>query len=341
MSRDAIHKAQVLLDAGRPRQALELLTHFLTQEPDHPTALTLCSVALGQLDRWRDSMSAAEAAVRSGPNQVAPWCVLAIAAAKCNRADIAKEAIGTARRLDPLSSWPLRLGIEQAIASRAGRREALADARRLIELEPEEAASFVTFGNLLLSLRRRSDARAQFRRALEIDPTNEAAQHNIALLAPPGEVLGALPRVVKADPTDAHSRRSRRAVLLRYFIGVQALLWLGVVGLALSITTRTPGQWFPLLPTVVVIALIGSISLIVARVLRAGGPGSTRVFRGLLRDEPFVLILMIAATVVLALLVFAGVSPWWWWGYLAVPLLGFLWFGGGIYGFLRPWADSR
>ena len=159
--------------------------------------------------------------------------------------------------------------------------------------------------------------------------------HNLALTASTGEIFGELLRVVAADPNDEHSKRSLRATAVRYSIGIQALLWLGIVGAVISATTRSPGQWFAPIPTVVAALMVTSIALVIARTIRSGGTGASRVLRGLLRDEPFIALLFVIACAAGALIVAACLTPALPLIAAVVPLMGILWFGGGLFGLLR------
>jgi tetratricopeptide (TPR) repeat protein len=117
--------------------------------------------------------------------------------------------------------------LAQALArDRRQHQRAREAARRALDLAPNRPLSHVAAGNIELHAGQKAEARRHYRRALELDPTDAAAQTNLAILSGAqrnfGHALGSLQALLAVEPGDTRARE-----LFDRFIQTAAidLLW--------------------------------------------------------------------------------------------------------------------
>lgn len=176
-----LRRAQQLLDLGRAAQARELAASVLAARPNSPVALRLlarCHMALGE---HREAVRVARVAVAADPGAEHGFRILSTALRQIKKHREAADAAAEAVRLAP-QEWRTHSALAQSLY-RVNRRRALAaaeEARRLAPLNPEP---HYLCGALLATQRyRQEEARAAYRRALEIDPQHLPSLNGLALL---------------------------------------------------------------------------------------------------------------------------------------------------------------
>jgi len=148
-------------------------------EDPSPAALEHVS-ALLQQGRHAESESAARALTRSHPRSGFAWKWLAVALAQMGFGEEAAQAMGLAADLlhDPESYYNLG-----ALLHAQGKSlEAKASYRRAIDLRPDFVEAHNNLGGVRKNLGRLEDAEASFRRVLELRPENADAHFNLGVV---------------------------------------------------------------------------------------------------------------------------------------------------------------
>ncbi|WP_328464673.1 tetratricopeptide repeat protein [Actinoplanes sp. NBC_00393] len=183
MSQDRpVEMARVQLLRGEPGAAAELLGPVLAAEPDDVTALVLMTHAQLALKRPELAEETARRAVRHAPEWPDALSALSRVLTAQERHD---EAIATAREAvlrqpdNPYRhnrlAWALledgRLPVEAEHA-----------AREAVRLGPDEADFRITYAMVMKQLNLLDRARQALRDALQLEPENAVAQHELAAL---------------------------------------------------------------------------------------------------------------------------------------------------------------
>jgi Tfp pilus assembly protein PilF len=227
----------VLIDVGRPNEALVHLHQAVAQDPGDSRAQCLIAVAHLKLDQPGDALKAAAASATLDPEDAWPQRLMAIAFGELGKTRKAKAAAVEACRLDPQEPMAhiVLSGALQASGDEAG---ALAAARHAIELHPALADAYNQVGIVLLAQDRLAEAEAAFRAALAIDAEHPKALNNLAVvhlkMKRRDEALDEFEKAAKLDPSSQIARRNvlvvggahmkRRLAIAFAIIGVPALV---------------------------------------------------------------------------------------------------------------------
>lgn len=223
-------RAQMLVDLGRPTEALLLLHRALGHTPDDDEALCLLSVAHWNLAQRDEALTWAERAVAARPEGIWAHQILAchlICMKQYPRAlTVARETV----RLDPENTESLNLlGHAQlesgyAVASRR-------TAGRMRRLAPDEYLTHELLIRIAYHQDRWPDVEKHCRDALAIDPNSYTALCYLAealdnlspgdVSSQPGrlpEAIDCLDRAIRIDPVDAEARDHLDRVLANYLL---------------------------------------------------------------------------------------------------------------------------
>ncbi|WP_225730834.1 MULTISPECIES: tetratricopeptide repeat protein [unclassified Nocardia] len=190
-----VDRARTLIELNRPAAARELLATVLAAEPDNAGALAALASAWYQSGDYGQTITSCRSALSALPTYQYAWRLLAFAEFQLslrageNRREQSsrrRNAVAAARRaieLGPEDAENLRtLAVVQQFADP---REALTLLDDAMELEPENADIHLLRGAILRRQTTRPDALAQadtaLRKALELDPENARARYNLAL----------------------------------------------------------------------------------------------------------------------------------------------------------------
>jgi tetratricopeptide (TPR) repeat protein len=258
-----LERATALCELNRFADAITALSRILASDPNNAHAWCLMAQAqLGEGDS-NNALEAAKEAVSNAPRQEWPYRLASVALGGLGRHGEATQAAREAVALDP-NAWQTHAQLAHA-ASHAGAgagelREAELAASRTVALAPHQAGAHIAAGAVAAALGRRSDAAGAFRRALEIDPQNSAAHHELARLhlrknrlraAEAGRLADAasgFATAVRTDPRSAPSRRNLDGVLrvflarTAYFIFLDAFL----VARSSAHSTQSLGRLLPI-----------------------------------------------------------------------------------------------
>lgn len=186
MSEAAAARAQALLDVGRAPEAVALLGAALSQAPESYPLLCLLSRAHAEAGDLVTAARAAEAAIAIEPEEPEAYDLASFALDALGRHRRAIELAEEAVRLAP-TMWWTHAGLATAVAhkhdlpfSRRHAHRAMAEARRAIELAPDEPGAHFAMGECASAVNRRREARAAYERVLAVQPDDTAALNNLS-----------------------------------------------------------------------------------------------------------------------------------------------------------------
>jgi len=201
---EARRRADLLVSAGRAREAVALLEQAVAGAPNDAT--TLCHLALAYLhggDRPRQ-LGAAERAAAADPESEWAHRLRCDALGALGRQSEAVEAARRALALAPREPLALLCLVKSLRAIKAG-DEARARAEELAALAPQKASSHESLALVALDEGRLADAEAGLRRALALDPESATYHNNLGLVLlrqeRRAEAVTAFENAARIDPT--------------------------------------------------------------------------------------------------------------------------------------------
>jgi len=174
----------VMLSRLNAQDAVGVLEAAVRAKPDQPEARNMLGLALATTGRTTEAIGQYEAALRLKPDYAAAHFNLANAFLKGGRLDDAIEQYRRAREIfpnDAQAKQRLSLALKSRARQLAGQEkweEAAARDRELAQLNPDDASAHNDLGIALLKLGKRTEAVAEFDRALAIEPANETVKEN-------------------------------------------------------------------------------------------------------------------------------------------------------------------
>ncbi|MGI5267646.1 tetratricopeptide repeat protein [Nonomuraea sp. CA-218870] len=200
---DALSRARLLLQLGRPADAERELRGILAEEPQHSGAHGLMGVALVQQGRTDEALEESREAVRLAPDH---WVPHYLSGQVHQRAGLTEEALrATAACLalapEHVPAWDL---LARVHLTRKDWPQVAAAARRGLELEPQDADLAGLLSMALTMLGQDEQARAVAAQAVGNDPESTLAHWARGLAAlsggDPGTAAGAFREVLRLDP---------------------------------------------------------------------------------------------------------------------------------------------
>jgi tetratricopeptide (TPR) repeat protein len=263
---DVALQAEQLRGAGRPEQALGLLTEALATAPDSPLLLVELSAARRSLG----DLAGAEQAVRAALQQAPTWSLallrLLIVLVQQNRS---AEAIGAAGALlavdaDSAAGWAYLALARTGLRRTSDRLLAREATRRSLELAPEDPTFRYLAAIVEHSLGDVRTARLLVDQGLSLDPQSPTLLALRAEYAPTAQQPALLVDVLTANPGDGDSKQlldaattwERRLALTT--AAVLPSLAAVIAGIARS----------PLATTLIVLLLLALAGLVLARYRR-------------------------------------------------------------------------
>ncbi|MCG8917136.1 tetratricopeptide repeat protein [Actinokineospora sp. PR83] len=182
-------EAAQLTAAGQPEAAISLLRPVLVVHPDNPAAWCRLAAALFDAGQPEHCLTAAKRAITLGERS---WAhrLASLALGELGRFEEAATSAGEAARRDP-DDWRAHVALAEAHGPRAP-LDALAAARRAVEVAPDEARPHEVLGAAALWADERPLAKRAFTDALRLDPANTDTRAQLGRLA---DV-----RAARADP---------------------------------------------------------------------------------------------------------------------------------------------
>lgn len=274
-------RVQALLDVRRESDAIALLQQLLAAEPTDARAWRLLAYAHDQGGDHHAALDAANRALALDPEDEWGHRLASSALGGLRRWVPAAQAARAAVRLDP-ANWLGQAHLTHALMDHALYapkiwtngplvRDARQAADRAVELAPDQPDAHYCRARLHQRLQKPKQARAGYRRVLELDP-----QHPGAITAL-GEITPSLSRSANLSATALHVEpRSTDAHTNLVQVGIRLLLGYWLLGLLLAfvevvagLTVRTPQYpptgWLRALVVVVCLAVAVLPALVFVR----------------------------------------------------------------------------
>ena len=224
-------RANALLEAKRPADAIGVLHQAIAMDPGTVQARCLLALAHLRLDQPAEALAAAGDASAYAPEYEWPHRLRASALIQLSRP---KEALAAARVAVNLSPERPEVFLMLAEAELAARSfgAARSSTLRALELDPFRPGAHVMLSTLALRAGAWRQAEGHARDALGLDPENTAAMNNLGLaLRATGrrrEAVHYLGTASRLDPRNPLYRRNAMRATTRFSIGVVLALVLGV-----------------------------------------------------------------------------------------------------------------
>lgn len=169
----ALHTGCLLLDAGRPGDAICYLRRALAADPDDNAALRGLSAALFAMDRRDEALDLALRAAALQPDDPATAIHACELLMRCERVDAAAATVEPAAR----SGNPIALRVLSGVEVERDRASAALDAiDTAIGAMPDHAEFHLHRGHVLYRLARPDEAAAAFGTAAELDDNSREAK---------------------------------------------------------------------------------------------------------------------------------------------------------------------
>lgn len=211
---DRLGRAQALLAAGRPDDAIAEVGAHLAEYPDDPWAMLIGSDAHRQAGHAQDALRLASSAAARLPDDPDAWRVLAHALAAVGRRD---EGLNAAIRCADLApnEWASHATVSILAAEIPRRRDmAIQAGITACRLAPEEPQAHFVLGNAYLEKQNWKAAEHEYRAVLALDPHDEGAQHNLAVVQLQRDPHGAALELSRLSAVDAAGGLARHNLLV-------------------------------------------------------------------------------------------------------------------------------
>jgi tetratricopeptide (TPR) repeat protein len=240
-------RANALLDAKRPGDAITLLLHLASRDPADAQTLCLLSLAYLQVGQPQDALAAADGAAAANPSAEWPHRLRSSALVKLGRGNEALAAASVAVALAP-NLPEARILLAEAQIANGRLDEARAAAEQARSLAPDRPGGHVMLSMVAAQAGRWREVEHHARAALALDPEDTAALNNLGValqkLGHRREAVHYLGTASRLDPrnplykTNAVRAASRYwgPAVLALLIGIQFLTGDFAVGFALAVT---------------------------------------------------------------------------------------------------------
>ncbi len=217
-SRVELQRARSLMSLRRFPEAEHHLRLALAHEPEAFDVNMNMALLYFRTQRMVESIQMAERSITLDPQHDWPHRLLSYAHAAKPKADkrLALASAERAAQLQPeVAANYIALSNAHSNMGRKGRIAAIEAAQRAVQLDAEDSLCFLTLGNALLHTERMNEAEHAYRTALWLDPEDNAARSNLALvLRSRGRAEEALP-LVRSNLLDAPAEQSHLQELLQ------------------------------------------------------------------------------------------------------------------------------
>jgi tetratricopeptide (TPR) repeat protein len=203
--------AKVLINLGKPQEAISLLTEYVRNRPKDAPGYHLLGTAYANSGQMTTAAAMLERAEKLNPRDSEIQYDLGTALAKLGRTDQAIERLQAAEEVDPSQAdahYQLALAYRKK-GEKARSKQEMEIFQKLKASETDEvtAGNRNNEGNRLMAEGRTEEASKAYREAVRLDPTNPRWQYNLSLaLDKLGDRVGeqkALEKVIELDPNMA------------------------------------------------------------------------------------------------------------------------------------------
>jgi tetratricopeptide (TPR) repeat protein len=227
-----LKRAEALREIGRATDAIAILGRIVAESPSNAQALCQLAQCYNATRDHHSMLTAADRAAAANPHSEWAHRLRSLALHNLGRHPDAVTAAKRSIELAPNAWRPHMILADAVLVSPhpSDKRRAYEAALRALQIAPQAADAHVTMGRVLLNIGEHEHARTYFTNALALDPTNAAAHTNLAVtqlrsgnVVAAGRGFGA---VAAANPTEDMYARN---VSASAFVWVQGILDAGVV----------------------------------------------------------------------------------------------------------------
>lgn len=248
----------VLVEQGRPDEAVECYLRAVELQPEYLLALKNLALLLAKLERYEEAIPYLDRVLALEPDSVEVHNNRGVAAQRLGRLEDAVS--GFERALDREPDYAVAiLNLGETLQKLGRLDEAEANLRRVVALEPANTKAIVGLSTILVEQQEIDEAISYYRTALDINPAYDAALNNLGLALKfkpdyDGEIA-ACRETLSAEPDDTpvkiklasllwqHGAADEAADLLEAVLAADgadgsAHYWLGLVHLGRDDPTR-------------------------------------------------------------------------------------------------------
>jgi tetratricopeptide (TPR) repeat protein len=172
------HLGTAFADQERWPEAIGEFLAILQIVPGDPMTEHLLAEALFSAGRWDESIVHYRTYLDSDPNDAGALNNVGVALASDGKVD---DAIGFFQRALAIDATfgAAERNLASALSAKRDFGQALGHAQRAVALQPDDAVSHYVLGLVLNGQDRRVEARAEFARAIQLDPALDVARQNL------------------------------------------------------------------------------------------------------------------------------------------------------------------
>lgn len=211
MTDPVVARAQLLLDAGRPQAALQLVTKQGQLLGTDPAALAVAAAAAFAMEDFRRCVELCRSALVIDPARAGTTRLASMALSRLGDHDAAATTADEALRLRP-DDWHNL--VQRALVDVRGKRVTSATqdfVDEALRIAPNEPLVHATAGTVAMELGEDSPAQASFAESLRLDPQSIMARTNRGVAALRAShlatALGEFSAVARLDPTGPMAHR--------------------------------------------------------------------------------------------------------------------------------------
>jgi tetratricopeptide (TPR) repeat protein len=263
---NAPKRAELLVDAGRPKAALKSIAPYLAENPDDAIALRVVAYAKNAQGKFAAALAAAQSAIAADPTD--SWAWQLIAQAQTGTGDFANARLSAreCRRLAPRDAAANSQVAVTDVATGLVTAESLEAAKAGIRLAPDDPGAHLALGNVHLEQNNLRAAYEAFFIGLSLDPQNDALRNNLALVGLRMRTSADTAANISTQPIDEANWSPLTAagtVLARIHAVFAAQVVLGYA--AITVYARHPGGWLDVAfrPTLAVLVLATAVVAVV------------------------------------------------------------------------------
>ncbi len=212
-ARNLLAQAHIQSDFGRKAETTALLLRALALDPNDSALLCHLAASYSQTEQWEEMLSYAEKAVATSPDAEWPHRLHSIALRNLKRLEEALSAANEAARHKP--SEPLVLvHLAETLRMCGDDKEAEAVCFRLMQIAPENVKAHLILTHIYTSLCRWPDVEKYARLGLQID-AEQAKLHRrlgeaMTAQGQNAEAIQAYASALQIEPVDAKTRKAFR-----------------------------------------------------------------------------------------------------------------------------------
>ncbi|WP_040949900.1 tetratricopeptide repeat protein [Gorillibacterium massiliense] len=181
--RQAQEKSEILLNAGRPQEAINFIREVLHEAPEVPYFLTALARGYLNLNQIEEAKTAALHSLQVDPEMAWTHGIYALILEKDNKIPEADREFQAGLALEPENTMILANYAFFLCEKMEDVEKAELYGRRLLSLEPDDETHYNLLGHILIEAEKPDEAELLFQEALKINPENAMAHYYAGIVA--------------------------------------------------------------------------------------------------------------------------------------------------------------